>query len=153
MPEPISFPTATSTFSLPLLFAGQAQKEFFVNQSLTLIDSLMQQCVEATHSSPPQEALEGQPYLVGDEPTSDWADREGNIAVLIGGIWQFTVPFDGMRVFDRAASQDLVYRSGWQFATAPAEVQGGSVVDVEARSAIAELSQALRNIGILGEPV
>ncbi len=153
MPEPISFPTATNTFSLPLLFAGQAQKEFFVNQSLTLIDSLLQQSVEATQAAPPQNPSDGHAYRVGDGATGDWAGRDGSIAILIGGAWQFTAPFDGMQIYDRTAERTLVYRAGWVEANAPADAQGGGVVDVEARAAIAELSQALRNLGILGEIV
>jgi len=85
--------------------------------------------------------------------TEEWAGHDGDVAVLIGGAWQFIAPFDGMQMFDQAAGQFLIFRSGWVDVNAPADVQGGSVVDVEARSAIADLSQALRSIGILGEHV
>jgi len=150
MPEPISFPTATSTFALPLLFSGQAQKEFFVNQSLVMIDSLMQPSVDGRFDAPPTDADDAKVYLVGNAATGAWQGQDDNIAVFVAGARQFVAPFDGMQIFDRAEGRFLIYRSGWIVPTAPADVQGCSMVDVEARFAIAEFSQILRDIGILG---
>ena len=149
MPEPISFPTETSSFALPLLFAGQAQKEFFVNQALVLIDSLMGRSVVATQESPPGSPAEGESYRIGSNPVGEWAGYDDNLASWVGGTWQFVPPFDGLQVFDRAASHFLIYRGAWVEAPATADPQGGSVIDIEARAAIAELSQALRDLGLL----
>ena len=40
MSDPIRLDGATARFDLPLLFAGQAQKEVFVNQALAVIELL-----------------------------------------------------------------------------------------------------------------
>ncbi|WP_298470328.1 DUF2793 domain-containing protein [uncultured Erythrobacter sp.] len=149
MPEPITFSTATNQFQLPLLFAGQAQKEFFVNQSLVLVDSLLQQGVVATLDAPPASPEDGDTYLVGESPSGEWENNEARIAIRIGGAWQFIEPFEGMHLFDRNAGSFVVYRSGWTAFVAPDLPQGGGVVDAEARNAIAELTQTLLNLGWL----
>lgn len=149
MSEPISFPTATEQFAFPYLFVGQAQKEFYVNQSLALLDSLLRQCVVSSLSEPPNEAVDGDVHRVVEPAAGDWSGQDHKIAVRIGGSWQFVAPFDGMQLFDQTAEQMLIYRSGWISETAPDDVQGGSVVDVEARAAITDLTQSLRSLGIL----
>ncbi len=149
MPEPISFANATEQFSFPYLFVGQAQKEFFVNQSLTLIDALLRGSVASSLSEPPSEAIDGDVHRVLEPAVGDWLGQDNKLALRVGRAWHFVAPFDGMQLFDQSAGQLLIFRSGWVSETAPAEVQGGNVVDVEARAAIADLSQSLRSLGIL----
>ncbi len=149
MANPIAFPTSTETFEFPILFAGQAQKEFFVNQSLYLLDALLRQCITASLDTPPEESVEGASFIVSAPATGDWEGREDHVAIRIGGAWHFVQPFDGMRLFDQNAGSVLIFLSGWIKAEAPPEPQGGTVIDVEARTAISELSQALRSLGIL----
>lgn len=60
MNEPISFTTKTAWFGLPYLFAGQAQKGFFVNQSVALTDSLLYAAVEGVINSPPAQSTDGE---------------------------------------------------------------------------------------------
>ena len=40
MSLPVDFDTATARHGFPMLVAGQAQKEFFVNEALARIDAL-----------------------------------------------------------------------------------------------------------------
>jgi hypothetical protein len=150
MSEPIVFPVTTPAMGLPLLVAGQAQKEFFVNQALGLLDALNARAVSASRPTPPSASTEGESYRVTATATGAWTGREDRIAVLIGGDWHFIDPVEGMFLFDRDADRMMMFRSQWQVATAPAMPTGGAVVDAEARAALAGLIHALALIGILG---
>lgn len=148
MATPIAFPSTTSNLSLPLLFSGQAQKEFFLNQALSIIDALLLACVVETRAAPPAAPLEASCYLVGGTPTGEWMGHDDELAVHIGGAWQFILPKDGLKVFDQNAGAVLLYRSGWQVAIEPALPSGGSTVDSEARGVIAQLIAELRKVGV-----
>ena len=71
--------------------------------------------------------------------------------MMIGGDWHFVGPQQGIAIFDRAAGHLLVFRDGWELAGAPASPSGGTVIDAEARAAVAALVQALVSIGVLAE--
>lgn len=148
MPTPISFPSQTRTFALPLLFAGQAQKEFTINHALTAIDSALQSSVEASLPSPPAAVTEGQAYRVISVASAEWQGKEDSVATMIGGSWFFTEPFPGMRLYDRTAGTIIHYESGWESAQAPQTPTGGSTIDVEARQMLTELTEALRKVGV-----
>lgn len=148
MSDPVTFASITPNIGLPMLIAGQAQKEFFVNQAFGVLDALLGRRVLASLSEPPA-ALEGDCYRVTALATQAWAGCEDHLAVLVGGDWHFVAPSEGMSVFDAAAGHALVFRSGWKSAVAPAAPTGGTVVDSEARAAILQLVQSLRVIGSL----
>lgn len=131
------------------MLSGQAQKEFFVNQALSLLDALQMRTVKASQGAPPATAADAECYRVKAPASGAWAGREDRVAVRIGGGWHFVEPVQGMVLFDQADDHLLVFRSGWKLATAPAPATGGSVVDGEARYALGALIQALKAIGIL----
>lgn len=149
MADPISFTAASPRFALPFLFAGQAQKEFYVNQAHALVDTLLHPLVEGTAASPPNAPLEGQAWLVGPAPTGAWQGQAGALAAFAAGTWLFIAPHDGMQVFDKSAAQYARFSGTWQRATAPAAPTGGTVVDSAARAAIVQLIEALASAGIL----
>jgi hypothetical protein len=149
MTDPISFPSATPRYFLPLLFAGQSQKEFYVNEAHALADALLHAACEGEAVDPPANPAEGECWLVASGATGEWAGEDGTLAARQAGNWLFIAPNDGMRLFDRATGQVLLYRNGWQRPVAPAEPSGGTVVDAEARTAIAELVAALIDAGVL----
>jgi hypothetical protein len=149
MTDPISFPSATPRFSLPLLFAGQAQKEFTVNEAHALCDALLHAACEGAAAAPPPDPADGDTWLVASGATGEWAGQDGAIAARQGGNWLFVAPLEGMRLFDGATGQVLLYRSGWQRPAAPVAPSGGVVIDAEARAAIAELISALSDAGVL----
>lgn len=148
MAVPISFPSTTARYSLPMLFAGQAQKEFAINQSLAVIDAMLATSVTASLSDPQASVSEGECFRIVAPASGDWLGHEDEIAVWVGGAWQFVVPHTGMSVFDQAAAAFLHYNSGWKSANEPSAPTGGTVVDSEARAALSELIQALRNLGV-----
>jgi len=149
MSDPIAFPNSTPTLDLPLLIAGQAQKEFFVNQALCLLDALHMHTVKASQSAPPAITVESDCFRIKAPATGEWAGREDRVAVLIAGEWHFVEPVHGMALYDQTTDNILVFRSGWKLAQAPALPGGGTVVDTEARAAIGALIQSLKALGVL----
>lgn len=157
-------------WALPLLAAGQAQKEVTHNEAILAIDRLLQLAVVSrSQTAPPADAAPGDVHIVGPEPTGAWAGHAGQLTAYEGGGWTFTVlrpgclawvgdeqvfavmmaggwsnggwPARGLRVGDRSV-----------LATEPVHVvgtTGGSTVDLECRSVLADLLLALRNQGII----
>ncbi len=149
MTEPLTFPSLTPRHALPLLFAGQAQKEATVNAAHALADLLLHPAVEGEATAPPPGPAAGECWLVAPGATGAFAGRSGSIAGYIAGTWVFADAHDGMRAYDRASGQYLVHAAGWVRQAAPVAPTGGGTVDSQARSAIADLILALRAVGIL----
>ena len=148
MSDPLVFDTLSPRFGLPLLFAGQAQKEAFVNEAHALTDALLHCAIEGAASAPPATPANGECWLVGASPTGAWTGQTGKIACRQAGNWLFAAPLDGMRILDKSNGQDKLFRGTWQSPAAPAAPSGGSNIDVEARAAIDALIAALRLAGI-----
>lgn len=149
MSEPIAFSAVTAHASLPLLFAGQSQKEFFVNQALTILDAMTQQAVVASVPQPPSNAAEGDCYRITAPSGGDWNGHTDEIAIRIAGSWHFVAPDEGALVFDRTADRWLCFRAGWQSAPVLSSPSGGSVVDVEARALLTQLISGLKSLGLI----
>lgn len=148
MTQPIEFSSTTARFTLPLLYAGQAQKEFYLNEAHTIVDALLHMVVEDSSGTPPATPVAGQVWLIGAGATDAWAGQDGKIAVHNGNDWIFITPLKGMQAFDKTSNHMLFYSTQWGFAAEPASPSGGTMIDAEARAAIDELITALRSIGI-----
>lgn len=129
------------------MLSGQSQKEFYVNEAHGLADALLHAACEGEATDPPATPVEGQAWLVGASATGDWAGEDGKLASYQAGNWLFATPNDGMRLFDRSTGQVLLFRGGWQRPSAPAAPSGGTTIDAEARTAIADLIGALTAAG------
>lgn len=151
MPDPL-FDSKTARFDLPLLFAGQAQKELFVNEAASRVDALLHPAVEAELAAPPANPLDGQAWLVGPAATGDWAGRTGQLAARQAGMWFYVAPRTGMRVLNLATGQFLLFNGSWAKPATPAAPSGGTVIDVEARAAIVALIAALGVSGTFAAP-
>lgn len=151
MSDPTLFDTVSPRFGLPLLFAGQAQKEVFVNEAHALADALLHGAIEGVASVPPSSPVEGNCWLVGASPTGDWAGQTGTIACRQAGNWLFVAPRDGLRLLDLSTGQERLFFESWKIPVAPAEPSGGATVDGQARAAISQLIAALRVAGIFPE--
>jgi hypothetical protein len=148
MSEPL-FPLRSARLALPLLFAGQSQKELFVNESLARIDSLLHCAIEGKSDAPPVDPVDGECWLIGAAPTGPWSGRGGQIALFESGQWLFQSPLEGMTVFNRTTGQDMRFRQDWVAPTRPTLPSGGSIIDAEVRTALAELIDSLVTAGIL----
>jgi Protein of unknown function (DUF2793) len=149
MSDPLVFPDSSPRFALPFLFAGQAQKEFTVNELAARLDSLIACTVEASQSAPPSSPVDGQSWLVGTAPSGDWSGQAGKIAARIGGGWVFFAPPEGMTVHDRARGAIRRFSDTWQAPARPALPSGGITIDGEARTAIAAIVSTLAAAGVI----
>lgn len=160
----------TVRFALPFLASGQVHKEMQVNESLQRIDLLLGALVEGPPANdPPAAPLAGQAFLVAQAPTGDWAGNAGAIAGFTDGGWRFMPSPEGARVLDRTTGEAMVRRNGaWEAGVVRArEVRvgehkvlgerqppitvpvGGSVADLEARTAISNIVDCLRAHGLI----
>jgi uncharacterized protein DUF2793 len=159
----------SARFQLPLLVPGQAQKEMFHNEALTAIDSLLHASVEGDAAADPPPAPEpGQSWIVAAAATGAWAGRSGSVATWTAGGWRFALPVEGMLIWNKASSL-WVRRagSGWSEGTLPAAAlviggqqvvgerqpevpspSGGTVIDAQARAAIAAIIATLKSHGL-----
>lgn len=135
------------------MLSGQAQKEFFVNQSLAVLDALTPRAVVATLAEPPAQPADGACYRVAQPATGEWVARADQLALSIGGSWHFISPVEGMLMFDQGARRWLCFRGRWNNADAPAAPSGSNVIDVEARAALMQLVEDLRTLGLFPSTV
>ncbi len=162
----------TPRLSLPTLIPGQAQKEFFHNEALQLLDCAVAGAIEEpARSDPPQAPVPGQTYLVSGSPTGEWSGYPDHIAAFGAGGWRFVAPVVGLTFVEKTSGTLAVYgTAGWEIgvvrasrvnvdgqqvvgarAPAIADPAGGTTVDLEARSAIAGLLSALRQHGLISQ--
>lgn len=149
MTDPVSFDDVTPRFALPLLFAGQAQKEFTVNEALLRVDLALHCTVEGEVAAPPAIPDVGLAWLVAPAPTGAFADHAAAIAGFTASGWRFIAPRPGMRIYDKTSACFRHYTGIWERCVIPATPTGGATIDAEARSVIANLLAKLVNAGIL----
>ena len=161
---------ATTRLGLPLLIAGQAQKEIYHNEALQRIDACVAPCVVAPASaSVPAGPAVGDCFLVGSGAAGAWAGQDQALAMFSAGGWRFVAAREGLRVWVTSTSSDAVFRSGeWDYGSvrgarliiggttvvgtqqgaigAPA---GGTVIDSQGRTAIGQILVALRAHGLI----
>lgn len=138
---------------LPFLAVGQAQKEITHNEALLRIDALLHMSIISELSAPPMvdiAADAGKSWLVGANATGIWAGKDGNIAHWQGGSWRYIVPAERMRVWNVASNVEIIFVDGqWEVGDMVPNPSGGSVIDMEARTAIASILDILRSKGTI----
>lgn len=133
--------------------AGQAHKELFHNEAITLVDFLINPVVQATTDDPGSLVPEnGECWLVASGATGDWAGNDNNIAAWTENGWQFISPVEGMRVMSADSAVVTIFRQEtWQECDPVAPATGGSTVDSEARAVLDSILIALQTHAILPE--
>jgi hypothetical protein len=162
--------TTTERLKLPFLAVAQAQKEMTHNEALALLDIAVQPVVQAV--APvivPASPVAGQCWVVGAAPIGDWAGQAGALAAWTTGGWRFIAPFEGMTVWSvadavgvrRTGSAWVVGQvtatkisiAGQQVvgprSSAIALPTGGTVIDSQARVAIAAMLGMLTSHGLI----
>jgi len=162
--------TETSArFALPLLVPGQAQKEIFHNEALTVLDCVVHACAETDPGDdPPADPGPGLSWIVGEAPTGDWSGKANALGTWTAGGWRFAAPVDGMLVWNKAAGLWMRWTgAAWSAGTLPASAllidgqqvvgarlpevpspSGGTVIDAEARAAVDALIATLKSHGL-----
>lgn len=160
----------TTRLAMPLLVAGQSQKELHHNEALLLADLLLCPVVEGMPSpTPPPSPVPGQCFIVGAAATGDWTGHDGKVAGWTEAGWLFTDVPEGSVFRNRTSGSDLVKTGGaWEAGVLHAsEVRvgglavlkgqqasiapptGGTTVDSQSRSTIASILAALRAHGLI----
>lgn len=162
--------SVTGRWALPLLDAGQAQKEMTHNEALATVDLLLGASVVAVGvDAPPAGPAVGQCWIVGPAPTGAWAGRTGALAGWTAGGWRFAGPREGQRVWSLSDGCDAVF-AGWQWRVGRVTANelrvggvrvvgaqrpgilppvGGQVVDTQARSVLGQVVAALTAHGLI----
>ncbi|MGC4250711.1 MAG: DUF2793 domain-containing protein [Sphingobium sp.] len=160
----------TPRWGLPLLFAGQAQKELFHNEALTRIDLLLHGRAESADlTEAPAASSVGTCWIVGAAASGAWAGQEDAVACWTEGGWRFVPAAAGMALwvtdrghamyYDGAAWRSGAYRSDGLYVNdvrvvggrlgAVGNPSGGGVVDVQARAAIDSILDIMRTHGLI----
>ena len=160
---------ASARLGLPFILPGQAQKELFHNEALALLDAAVGAAVEgAPLSVPPSDPDTGQCWIVGAAATGAWTGRDHCLAAWTDGGWRFVVPPAGFSVWDKGAGVPRQWDgSAWtsgriacaglsiagkavvgERLPALANPSGGTIIDAEARTALAAVIAALKSHGL-----
>jgi hypothetical protein len=158
----------TVRHGLPLLAAGQAQKEVTHNEAINAIDLRLQLSVlSRSQTDPPDAPQPGDTYIVPPGATGAWEGAAGKVAVHDGFGWQIYLPATGAVAWVADERGCIVLNDGWSsgwpitslmigarsvLAAPPSTLSspiGGTTVDAEARAAIVALIDALREQGLI----
>lgn len=156
--------------ALPLLAAGQAEKELAHNEALLRLDIAAQPAVESADlNTPPSTPTAGRCWIVATGGSGSWTGRDGAIAGWTDNGWRFVQPgpgwrawiadrehimrYDGTGWIDEEARRDGYFVAGEQVLAAQQAAignpTGGVTSDGEARAAITSILAALRAHGLI----
>jgi hypothetical protein len=159
----------TTRHALPLLSAGQAQKEITHNEALLAIDRQLHLAVESRALEvPPTAPASGAAYIIATGAAGEWKGRAGQIASFDGFGWHYTVPVKGCVAWIADEAAFSVHDGSWSasgwtanglrisgravLAVQPVAIAapaGGTNVDSQCRAVVVQLLTALRDQGIV----
>ncbi len=88
--------TDTANLGLPFIEGSQAQKHVTHNESLRILDSVIQIAVlDTDRTAPPVSPAEGDRHIVAASPTGAWTGHAAAVAAWEDGAWRFLVPHTG----------------------------------------------------------
>ena len=163
----------TPRLALPLIAAGQAQKDVTHNDALLALDRLVALTIASRSAAgPPSVPLPGECHVVAASAAAAWGEPAGTLMHWQGGGWQgggwlAEAPRAGQVALVADEGLLLVHDGDWQalwpvsglriagrdvLAAPPASIalpNGGAAVDAEARATLAALVAALQAQGIV----
>lgn len=158
----------STRLALPLLAAGQTQKDVTHNDALMRLDRLVALAVVSrTAAGPPPSPLVGDCHVVATTAAAAWDQPVGTLMHWQGNGWLAETPVDGQIVLVQDEAIMMLHRAGWQPqwpvaglavggramlqgpAASIAGPTGGTIIDAEARTTLAALIAALQAHGLL----
>lgn len=160
----------TDRLGLPLMAAGQAQKELTHNEALSLLDIAVGRSVESAGlASPPELTVAGNCWIVSNGATGDWEGHDQSIAGWTENGWRFLTPFVGLHCWVKDRGNEMYFAAGgWTDSPVRAnglyvggervvgaqqegisDPAGGVVQDLESRTAISAVLATLREHGLI----
>jgi hypothetical protein len=159
---------ATPRLALPLIAAGQAQKDVTHNEAVLALDRLVALVVASRSLTvPPATPPSGACYIVPSAGGAAWGHPAGTLMYWQDSGWLAASPRDGQIVLLDDEEVMLVRHGDWQarwptagltingrtlLAATPAMIvppSGGGTVDSEARATLTSLLTALQQQGII----
>ena len=162
--------TTSPRIQLPLLAAGQAQKEITHNEALLRLDGVNHPVLESRFLTiPPVAPLPGQLWLVPAAATAAWATQIGNLALWTDGGWRFMPVPAGFLGWARLELMFVWYdgtywhNGDWPVSSltvagktvvqaqsgAIVAPTGGTTIDSQARTTVSQILSALRGHGLI----
>lgn len=106
----------TGKLGLPYILPGQAQKHVTHNESLQILDAVIQLTLQSLDiSTPPLAPEAGQAWFVASTASGAWEGHSNEIAIWSSGAWQFLELQNGWHAWieDRSAFQ-IWNQGAWQ---------------------------------------
>jgi hypothetical protein len=86
----------TTLLTLPYILPSQAQKHVTHNESLRLLDAIVQLSVASRNlTTPPADPAEGERHIVAADAGAAWSGKDGQVAAFQDGAWAFLQPRTG----------------------------------------------------------
>lgn len=114
-----------------LLAQSQSRKDLTVNEALLQLDTVVQMSFpELETNDPPIEQPEGASYLVGRNPTGNWENFPGTIAIWIRKKWKHITPKTGWLAYIELNNGVFVYNGTIWVALADQDISAVTSDDI-----------------------
>lgn len=111
----------TARLRLPYILPSQAQKHVTHNEALQRLDAIVQLTIKAVITTPPDNAAEGDCFLLSPDATGDWAGKGGKLAFRQDGAWLSITPQPGWTAWFAAEGKYRLLQDGvWRDMPLPA---------------------------------
>lgn len=137
----------TARLRLPYILPSQAQKHVTHNEALQRLDAIVQLTIKAAVATPPENAAEGDCFLLSADATGDWAGKGGKLAFRQDGAWLSITPQPGWTAWFAAEGKYRLLRDGAAWRDMPLPAAGrlerlGIGTDADATNRLALASPA-----------